>query len=623
MRTNARRPEAILNIGTPAETPSRSLLNEVRVAPEVTSRYEENLLSLDGEIPAGGDVVSLTCPPAPGVSARSVLREFLITILLRRGNLHIGILDGSRTSYLVARCAKPGQKTEIVQLLVPANLIAGPLVFRALGGSQRVSLDLCGIEYRLIETGGLIPIPSLDPVFAIPQNRAELLVQGDAISIRTPAAEWMYAAALIPLWRWHQLSSDALIEIEISATVESGSLGFGVLSADSETFIDEVSLTASPQPQTAVISLGTDARFTHAMLRNTRIGTGITVAHIHAIDCRVVTDHPAALERDLYAFYDLNYYPMTFDIIPFLISAEIVRRERGLGSLHLVFVPGAMEGERYFDLRYDDAVPKSARRWRLANVLYDSLQLAPFVAGFSVASQRRDGILLRSQARHVYTLPLKDGQISNRPHLQDIYCHVTDHLHRWPEHHRLSAPEEALHHVDQWLEANAGGAKPITITIRRYAHHPERNSNLEDWVSFAQQLDKAIYVPIFVMDTAVALERLPPIDGFLQFREAAFNLGLRMALYERAYLNLFTNSGPTMLAWFNERVRYIYYKILVNDTSIHDATEIVCATYGWKPGETPRFAAPFQKWVWEDDELPVIQREFAAMVNRIELADSA
>jgi hypothetical protein len=42
--------------------------------------------------------------------------------------------------------------------------------------------------------------------------------------------------------------------------------------------------------------------------------------------------------------------------------------------------------------------------------------------------------------------------------------------------------------------------------------------------------------------------------------------------------------------------------------------------YGMEPGETPAFAGPHQKWVWEPDDLPNIEKEFAAMADAIDCA---
>ena len=43
--------------------------------------------------------------------------------------------------------------------------------------------------------------------------------------------------------------------------------------------------------------------------------------------------------------------------------------------------------------------------------------------------------------------------------------------------------------------------------------------------------------------------------------EAAWSVGLRMALYQRAFLNLGVNTGPMGLCWLNETTRYATCKM--------------------------------------------------------------
>lgn len=146
---------------------------------------------------------------------------------------------------------------------------------------------------------------------------------------------------------------------------------------------------------------------------------------------------------------------------------------------------------------------------------------------------------------------------------------------------------------------------------------PARNSNHGAWLAFARRLDRTRYLAVFVPDTSQTLDGLPPEFGeFPVFSEAAWNIGLRMGLYEQAYLNLGVNNGPMGLCWLNERTRYITFKMLTE--SVPQTTAEYVASHGFELGASLPFATPYQRWVWEDDDLPVIEREFAAMVNRIE-----
>jgi hypothetical protein len=166
--------------------------------------------------------------------------------------------------------------------------------------------------------------------------------------------------------------------------------------------------------------------------------------------------------------------------------------------------------------------------------------------------------------------------------------------------------------VDRFLADRAMGRRLVTITLREYDYMPARNSNLRAWVEFAARLDSSTYAVVFVRDTDRSFDP-PPRDlaGFILFDPAAVKLGLRMALYERAYLNLGVNNGPMGLCWLNANARYITFKILTSGAP--QTTVDYMRFLGFEIDRSLPFAKPSQKWVWEDDDAEIIAREFAAM----------
>lgn len=181
----------------------------------------------------------------------------------------------------------------------------------------------------------------------------------------------------------------------------------------------------------------------------------------------------------------------------------------------------------------------------------------------------------------------------------------------------LRAPLSGLRYIEQWASNCSHGRRLLTITVRDYAYGKARNSNMAAWSEFAGGLDPSTWWPVFVLDTERTLDPLPEVlQGFDVVREASWNIGLRMALYERAWLNLGVNNGPMGLCWLNDRTRYITFKIVT--PSVPQTTVEFIRSRGFEPNESLPFATPFQKWVWEDDTVEVIRREFKAMVTAIE-----
>jgi hypothetical protein len=106
------------------------------------------------------------------------------------------------------------------------------------------------------------------------------------------------------------------------------------------------------------------------------------------------------------------------------------------------------------------------------------------------------------------------------------------------------------------------------------------------------------------------------LAGFPVLGEAAWNVGLRMALYERAYLCIGVNTGPMGLCWLNANTNYATLKMAPPDvpqTSLAFFREL-----GFEPGRSLPFATPTQELVWEDDTPEVIARTFARLSARID-----
>jgi hypothetical protein len=321
-------------------------------------------------------------------------------------------------------------------------------------------------------------------------------------------------------------------------------------------------------------------------------------------------------EGMLYAFYDLAVAPITFDFLWFLVGAELARQRRGLCSVHAVIVPGRQGGLREEDPQYDQFIDAATRRARIGNILLPACALLPRVAGVTLAASRAEAAQLTAGAGgSVYPERYEPALPS--------YPDSTGPLRAAREESAaigvLRAGALELRAIERWLAAQGCGGKVVTLTLRSYGYMSARNSNLPAWLAFARGLDRQRYSPVFVPDTEQCFDGIPPELGvFPVCREAAVNLGLRMALYERAYLNLGVNNGPMGLCWLNERARYITFKMLTD--AAPQTTPEYMRHLGYEIGGQLPQAKPWQKFVWEDDTPAVITREFAAMNALLESA---
>ena len=349
-----------------------------------------------------------------------------------------------------------------------------------------------------------------------------------------------------------------------------------------------------------------------------RRALGATAAVPRALRRMLASEFPGS--RDvLFAFYDLEVAPVTFDFLWFLAASELDRRRSRLNSIHVVLVPGPHERVRRERDDYETVVDPLARQARIHNMLIPMCRLLPSCSSVSLAGSRAEASFLRSVvARHILpkdyetALPVFPGPQAcleaARAGDADIAC--------------LRAPVEELRAIAAWAQRKADGRRIVTITLRRYGYMPARNSNLPAWIALARSLDATRYCPVFVPDTNDTIEGLPAsLREFTVFPEAAWNVGLRMALYEHAFLNLGVNNGPMGLAWLNARVRYATLKI--ETPGVPQSSLEFIRSFGFEPGKSLPFATALQEWVWEDDTQESITRTFQRLKQKIEAIDDA
>jgi len=347
--------------------------------------------------------------------------------------------------------------------------------------------------------------------------------------------------------------------------------------------------------------------------RLTRRGITAALALPRLIRRGRVAEFPSA-EKTLFAFYDLKVGPITFDCIWFLAGADLERRRRGLDSVHVVIVPGPHEGVRRERDDYEAVVDAAGRSERVQSILIPACALLPSCSGLTQAGSREEAGFLRSMARNVFPSdyePALPVYPSSRPCLEAA---------RRGEGSigTLRATPERLRNVDRWLaQREIGDRRLVTITLRGYPYMPARNSNIAAWVAFARGLDPRRYFVVFIPDTDETIDGIPDaLDDFVLMPEAAWSVGLRMALYERAFLNIGVNTGPMGLCWLNDTTRYATLKMAA--PGVPQTTLDYFRVLGFEPGRSLPFAAPFQELVWEDDTQDTIGRVFARLVSGIE-----
>jgi hypothetical protein len=325
---------------------------------------------------------------------------------------------------------------------------------------------------------------------------------------------------------------------------------------------------------------------------------------------------PAVSTDTLLAFYDLLAEPSTFDAIWFMMVAERKRRELGLLKIHVVFVGAEPGGERVEPLQYSQIVSRSSIRDRIMNILVPLAWSTGSVSGVEVLHDRREAAARLASWTQENVFPKGYSVTFRRSWIQEWMRETMMRPGESDLDNVFCASEAALAYVDKWSMAQGQGKPIVSITVRHYKYNPARNSDLPAWHRVADYLVGRGYFPIFVPDTESLADGIPKeVAAFAHMGEAAWNLNLRLALYERAFLNLGINNGPSFLYLVASKAKGIMFKLITAGLPSNEAPYL--AQQGFKIGGQIGFCTQFQKCVWEDDGFDVIKTEFEDMERRI------
>jgi hypothetical protein len=320
-------------------------------------------------------------------------------------------------------------------------------------------------------------------------------------------------------------------------------------------------------------------------------------------------------DKTLVFCLDLDASPVTFDVASYLAGAEVMRRKLGLKDIYVVIVPGRHNGFRVEDSEYDSVVDVDSRSWRVENIVLPLLFLLPSVSGFQVCRSRDDAAFVVRNARHVFPdtyLPSMPRQPAER--LVRDAGRSREAI--WP---LFRATPKALQYARKVLDSYGGCPRPVVISLRQYDHMSQRNSELLVWRGFAQAIKSSGFTPIFLIDMeANAAGPLAELKDEIVLGAAFWNLSLRMALYELAWLNMAIMHGPMELCWYNEKCRYV---VFIPVGAAPQCSPEALHEQGHEIGIDFPFAKPYQRLVWEADTTEAVNREFAAMRPIIEQLD--
>jgi len=274
-----------------------------------------------------------------------------------------------------------------------------------------------------------------------------------------------------------------------------------------------------------------------------------------------------------YAFYDFSVAPYSFDFATFLVAAKANECD------HLVFVPGHREYQK---------LNKMQQELRFLHLMLPLLYGQTQISDFTICKDR-------DEAKALWTANCyPNGYTVDSP----IEGHLLRHVTQNPRLVPFKAVEDGIKYVDEKLN----GRKPIVITIRQ-TMRPLRNSNIDAWIEFANDAKSQGFDVVFVPDT----DNLEQDFGFESWPAAAAHIDIRMALYERALVNMGVGNGPMMLP-FLSGLPLLMLKPIVEEHVESSARYWLSQNIA--PGSQPSWFNKAQRIIWQDDSAKHIKEAF-------------
>ncbi|TDF39460.1 hypothetical protein EYS14_08055 [Alteromonadaceae bacterium M269] len=320
----------------------------------------------------------------------------------------------------------------------------------------------------------------------------------------------------------------------------------------------------------------------------------------------------------LHCVYDLNNCLVTFDFFLYLVNAEIERIKRGLQfiKVHIVLPLDGTEGSTNLEdstFRNGEHADIDYILGRVSGIIEPLCQCHKKV--LSVSRHTRDDFAAYCTALgefEAFPVDFSNSRLLRQYYYSNIESDLRHYAHELEGF--VSAPKSTIELVDRFLSEFGEGRKPIVITLREYDFQHHRNSKHDDWVRFIENLDHQEYFPIIVRDTYKVYAPFPETKAYI-FNEASIDLKVRMALYQRAYLNLSVNCGPSSLFYFLDNCHSIEFRD-VNPESISTTSEQMYKASLMVEGEQPFYAKKNRNLVhWADDTFDNINQAFNQFVS--------
>ena len=308
----------------------------------------------------------------------------------------------------------------------------------------------------------------------------------------------------------------------------------------------------------------------------------------------------------LYAIYDFEVAPITYNIIEFLVLIEFLIKENNKKGFVIVFVPKKEKSIKFIS-DYEKIIDTESQNWRIDNIVFQTARLHPKCEGVLFLPTRKD--IFDIVANYDIYPDLYDG-VNIRYFDTEKYLKIMNKPNLYKG---IKASSQGKRYIDQYIKAKKIDKKIVTIAIRDYRYDLARNSNFDEWAKFVEYLLINNYYPVIIPDTDNAFDNNLPFDSLYIFRDCCWNVGLRMALYESSYINMGVANGSICILLHSPDSNVIVMNCMPENSVVGSSKEYI--KVGHTPGEQWKFLTSKQKMSFDEDVYANIVKEFEEYIK--------
>jgi hypothetical protein len=254
-----------------------------------------------------------------------------------------------------------------------------------------------------------------------------------------------------------------------------------------------------------------------------------------------------------YAVYDLSYNCRSYNFLPFLLRVDQYCKDNNYNFFSVVIIDDN-KNEILKDKHFENGYGKEKLRLRNYYLLPQILSLFENCNEYYFVQKKNLKKILAAEdifhSDFFFNLKSNHSEYEFERSIKNGYS---------PKSFLESDYFKEI--VKKWVDIHATNKRIITITIRNSVYDSARNTNIKEFINFAQKIDTKKYYVIFIPDTENLLND-NSFDNRLLRNEigfaASFCLSLRYSLYKIAYTNIMVPNGPNTLVMYND-IPYIWF----------------------------------------------------------------